>query len=62
MRQVGRAIHPELVKLVAKDAVEQRRKRKHQLTNRYPILLGSSPWPPHREPRYALRSDDTDVD
>jgi hypothetical protein len=43
VRRVGRGIRPELIKLAVQDAVEQRRKRNSELTNRYPSLLGSSP-------------------
>src|SRR6516164_6154709 len=32
-----------------------------ELANRIPSLLRSSPWPRDREPRCALRSDDTDA-
>src|SRR6516165_10495017 len=38
-----------------------RRKRTSELTNRIPSLLRSSPWTRDREPRCALRSDDTDA-
>jgi hypothetical protein len=37
------------------------RKRTAELANRVPSPLGSASWPTNREPRCALRSDDTDA-
>ena len=46
------------VTLIAECAL-LRRKRTAELANRIPSALGPSPWPTNREPRCALRSDDT---
>ena len=48
------------VTLIAECAL-LRRKRTAELANRIPSALGPSPWPTNREPRCALRSDDTDA-
>jgi hypothetical protein len=48
------------VTLIAECAL-LRRKRTAELANRIPSALGPSPWPTNREPRCALRSDDTEA-
>jgi hypothetical protein len=42
VRRVGHCVRPELIKLGVQDAVEQRRKRNSEPTNRYPSLVASS--------------------